>query len=60
MTADFGDEMTMAQPIPRFGEPEEVTKLVLFMAADATYSTGCEFIIDGGSLLGPIIDLETQ
>lgn len=56
MTADIADELTAAQPIPRKGEPEEVTKLLLFLAADATYSTGSEWIIDGGSLLGPVID----
>jgi len=57
MTADFGEEMTAAQPIPRFGEPEEVTRMVLFLAADATYSTGSEFVVDGGALLGPVMDL---
>ncbi|MBH0115626.1 SDR family oxidoreductase [Salinibacterium sp. NG253] len=40
-------------PIPRLGEPEEVTKMVLFLASeDASYSTGSEFIIDGGVLAG--------
>ena len=41
--------------IPRFAEPEEITKLVLFVASDeATFSTGSEFIADGGHLLGPV------
>lgn len=57
MTADFDDSLTAAQPIARWGEPEEVTKLMMFMAADATYSTGSEWIVDGGAVLGPIIDL---
>lgn len=60
MTADMGDELAASQPIPRFGEPEEVSKLVLFLAADATYTTGAEFIIDGGTLLGPTVDLPTE
>ena len=60
MTAEFGDEMTQTQPIPRFGKPEEVTKLLMFMAADATYSTGSEWIVDGGALLGPVIDLPQE
>jgi 3alpha(or 20beta)-hydroxysteroid dehydrogenase len=60
MTADFGDEMTATQPIKRFGEPEEVTKMVLFLAADATYSTGSEFVVDGGALLGPVLDLPQE
>lgn len=60
MTAGMGDEMTAAQPIPRYGEPEEVTKMVLFLAADATYSTGSEFVVDGGALLGPVLDLPEE
>jgi len=35
-----GDELVAAQPIARRGEPEEVTRLLMFMAAEATYSTG--------------------
>jgi len=35
----------------RPGEVEELARMMLFMVADATYSTGCEFIADGGSLL---------
>jgi 3alpha(or 20beta)-hydroxysteroid dehydrogenase len=60
MTADLGDEMTQTQPIPRMGKPEEVTKLLMFMAADATYSTGSEWIVDGGALLGPVLDLPQE
>ena len=41
--------------IPRIAEPEELTRLVLFVASDeASFSTGSEFIADGGSLLGPV------
>lgn len=44
--------------IPRMGDPEEITKLVLFVASDeASYSTGAEFIADGGQLLGPVPDM---
>ncbi len=58
MTDDIPAETAAAQPIARFGEPEEVTKMVLFLASDdASYSTGTEFIVDGGALLGPMIDL---
>lgn len=58
MTQGMGDEMTQTQPISRFGEPQEVTEMVLFLAKNATYSTGSEFIIDGGALLGPVMDLQ--
>ncbi len=60
MTDGMGDELTMAQPIKRFGEPEEVTKLLMFMAADATYSTGSEWVIDGGAVLGPVMDIQQE
>ena len=41
--------------IPRIAEPEEITQLVLFVASDeASFSTGSEFIADGGDLLGPV------
>ncbi|MFE9773692.1 glucose 1-dehydrogenase [Streptomyces sp. NPDC005931] len=53
MTADFDDSFTAAQPLPRFGEPEEVARMVLFVVADATFSTGVEFVLDGGVTVGP-------
>ncbi|MFE2183244.1 SDR family oxidoreductase [Streptomyces sp. NPDC059455] len=41
------------QPVPRIGEPEEVTRMVLFLASDdASYTTGGEFLIDGGQTIG--------
>ena len=43
--------------IPRIAQPEELTRVVLFVASDeASFSTGSEFIADGGSLLGPVPD----
>lgn len=36
-------------PLKRPAEPEEITKLILFLATDeSSYSTGSEFTIDGG------------
>ncbi|WP_436788639.1 SDR family oxidoreductase [Yinghuangia sp. YIM S10712] len=41
-------------PIPRVGQPEEVAKLALFLTSDdSSYSTGSEFVIDGGLTAGP-------
>lgn len=41
---------TAAYPIPRAGEADELARMLLFMVADATFSTGCEFIADGGTV----------
>jgi 3alpha(or 20beta)-hydroxysteroid dehydrogenase len=44
--------------IPRIAEPEEIPRLVLFVASDeAGFATGSEFVADGGHLLGPVPQL---
>jgi 3alpha(or 20beta)-hydroxysteroid dehydrogenase len=41
-------------PIPRMAKPVEISRLVAFLASyDSSYSTGGEFIADGGILSGP-------
>src|SRR6266404_1902192 len=41
--------------IPRVAEPDEITRMVLFVASDeSSFSTDSEFIADGGLLLGPM------
>ena len=43
--------MTASHLIPRQGRPEEVAKLVRFLASDdASFITGASMLIDGGSL----------
>ena len=44
--------MAETQPLPRFGEPEEVAAMTRFLLCEATYSTGTEFVIDGGAIVG--------
>ncbi|GAA2309249.1 SDR family oxidoreductase [Streptomyces violaceusniger] len=46
-------ELFAQQPVARIGEPEEVTRMVLFLAGDdASYTTGGEFLVDGGQTIG--------
>ncbi len=42
------------QPIARVGEPSEVTAMLLYIVREATYSTGHEFIVDGGAVVGQV------
>jgi 3alpha(or 20beta)-hydroxysteroid dehydrogenase len=44
------------QPIPRCGKPIDIARLALFMASDeCSYSTGSEFIADGGWNVGEFL-----
>jgi 3alpha(or 20beta)-hydroxysteroid dehydrogenase len=61
MTAGMDESMAADQPIPRFGEPDEVARMVLFVVADASFSTGSEFVVDGGAVTGsPLRVVETE
>ncbi|WP_193612319.1 glucose 1-dehydrogenase [Nocardioides lijunqiniae] len=52
--ADFYSPEPFA--IPRLGEPDDVTRLLLFLtSAEASFITGAEYVVDGGLLLGPAL-----
>ena len=53
--ADAGDaDFIKKMPLARFAEPAEISRLVAFLASDeSSYSTGSEFVADGGILSGP-------
>jgi len=42
------EKMTGMVPMKRFGTSEEIAKAVLFLAFDATFTTGAELPVDGG------------
>ncbi|MGW5452812.1 SDR family NAD(P)-dependent oxidoreductase [Nocardia sp. NPDC003979] len=52
MTASMDESVAAGQPLPRFGEPEEVAAMVGFVVTEATFSTGSEFVLDGGATAG--------
>lgn len=45
MQRELGAEIT---PMKRIGSPEEVARAVLFLAFEATFTTGAELPVDGG------------
>lgn len=48
-------EMVKDTPLRRFGTVEEVAQLVVYLASDeAGYTTGAEFVLDGGMLAGSV------
>jgi NAD(P)-dependent dehydrogenase (short-subunit alcohol dehydrogenase family) len=43
------EQMTANNPMQRFGDPLEVARAVCFLGFDATYTTGSELAVDGGT-----------
>jgi 3alpha(or 20beta)-hydroxysteroid dehydrogenase len=52
--AAAADAFLKAMPLARFARPAEISCLVAYLASDeSSYSTGSEFVADGGVLSGP-------
>ncbi|MBC7792727.1 MAG: SDR family oxidoreductase [Clostridia bacterium] len=47
-TEGFQGQMREANPMKRFGASEEVARAALFLAFEATYTSGAELPVDGG------------
>ncbi|WP_280435426.1 SDR family oxidoreductase [Nocardia carnea] len=41
-------QMAADNPMSRMGTPSEIARAVVFLAFDATYTTGAELVVDGG------------
>jgi NAD(P)-dependent dehydrogenase (short-subunit alcohol dehydrogenase family) len=53
---DFAQAIQSRVPLKRFGKPEEIAHLVVFLASDdATFITGGEYNIDGGISINPLL-----
>lgn len=51
---DLFDPSALA--ITRIAEPDEISRMVLFVTSDeASFATGSDFVVDGGLLLGPAV-----
>jgi 3alpha(or 20beta)-hydroxysteroid dehydrogenase len=47
--AAFNQAMVRATPIGRIGRPDDIARMVLYLASDAaSFITGAEFAVDGG------------
>ncbi|GAB2711961.1 SDR family NAD(P)-dependent oxidoreductase [Nocardia thraciensis] len=55
MTAVMDESVAAGQPLARFGEPDEVAAMVRFIVTEATFSTGVEFVCDGGATAGQVL-----
>jgi 3alpha(or 20beta)-hydroxysteroid dehydrogenase len=52
--AAAAEAFVRTMPLGRFADPVEISRLVAYLASDeASYSTGSEFVADGGILSGP-------
>lgn len=60
MTEGLSDETTQAQPIARFGEADEVARMARFLLCEASYSTGSEFLVEGGAVAGQLLPLPKE
>jgi 3alpha(or 20beta)-hydroxysteroid dehydrogenase len=55
MTEGVSPERVSGQPIDRWGRPDDIAQMVLFLAGeDSSYCTGSEFVVDGGSTTGSL------
>jgi 3alpha(or 20beta)-hydroxysteroid dehydrogenase len=50
--AEFNQAMVRGTPVGRIGQPEDIARMVLYLASDAaSFVTGAEFTVDGGATI---------
>lgn len=55
LTTNTASSAADGQAIARFADPDEITRMVLWLASDeASYCTGADFVVDGGKSAGPV------
>lgn len=55
--ADDADNQFAGTPVGRVGQPRELAAMAAYLASDdSSYSTGAEFVVDGGLNAGPPLD----
>ncbi len=53
LTSDGANDLFSSAPVGRIGQPEEMATLAAYLASDdSSYSTGSEFVADGGLTAG--------
>lgn len=57
LAAEDADNQFAATPAGRVGQPRELAAMAAYLASDdSSYSTGAEFVVDGGLNAGPPLD----
>lgn len=61
ISVEEANQFYVDSALPRVGQPEEIASMIAFLASDeASFSTGAEFIADGGTSAGKVNPIAPQ